>query len=96
MEWIDSIAGFIANPWVSWLVTALFAAASVFLKYKVGNIKAIASELIDIAKVHKAAKDPKGEAGAAYSDNERAKLDKEFQELLTALATAIGKSANTT
>ena len=90
METLNAIVDFATNPWVSWLIAALFAAASIFLKVKLGNIKVIINELIDIAKVHKEATDPKGEAGMAYSDKERAKLDKEFQDLLTALAVAIG------
>lgn len=91
MEWIGAAADFLSNPWVGWAITALFAAASVFLKFQLGNVKAIVNELIDVARAHKAATDPKGEAGAAYSDKERAELDRQFQELLAAVALAIGK-----
>jgi hypothetical protein len=91
MEYLNTIVDFVTNPWVGWLIAALFTAASLFLKFRLDGIKAITCELIDVAKAHKAATDPKGEAGAAYSEKERAALDKEFQDLIGAVALAIGK-----
>lgn len=91
MEIIGNIADILSNPWVSWALTILFAAAGAFLKFKLDGIKKVVDELVDIAREHKEATDPKGEAGEQYSDKERAEMQKEMQDLIVALAELVRK-----
>lgn len=86
MEYLDGITAFLSHPWVSWGLTIIFAAAGIFMKQKLDGIKKVIDELVDVAQEHQKATDPKSEAGEAYSDKERAELQRQVQELIGALA----------
>ena len=86
---IGNIADILSNPWVGWALTILFAAAGVFLKVKLDGIKGVVDELVDIAREHKEATDPKSEAGEQYSDKERAEMQAEIQQLIGKLAALV-------
>jgi len=91
MDVLNNIIAFATNPWVSWVLTIVFAGAGLFYRKNLGKIKVVVFELLDVAKEHDRATDPKSEAGSMYSKKERAAMDKQIQELFAALAVLVGK-----
>ncbi len=91
MEILNTITGFLANPWVAWTMALLIPTLTGFGVIKIKGLSKFISEFVDIAKAHQEATDPAGEAGGLYSPAERAKLDKEFQEFIAAGMALLGK-----
>jgi len=94
MEYLDKLAVFLSNPWLSGFLAVTFIALAAFAGSKIKNLKEIKSavnEFLDVAKAHKDARDPKSAAGTKYTTEERAKTEKELQEAIVALAAVFGK-----
>lgn len=91
MDILNSIADFLANPWVGRALAVLFAAAGIFLKYKLTNVKKVLDEIRDLASSYKKAKDPKGEGGEKITDAEQEAIQKEAIEVLAAIGEILAK-----
>lgn len=91
MEIIDAVVGFVTNQWVGSVLFVLFTVLAIVIKKDISAYRTAINEFLDVAKAHKEARDPKGEAGIAYSDKERAKLEKELGEAILSLAGLVNR-----
>ncbi len=92
MEWIDSLSGILANPWVGRGLALIFLALSVIFKMEVTKYKNLLKEIRDLATAYTDAKKPSSNGGEKITDEEGQVIEKEAGEVIGAIAALFDKS----